>query len=150
MISPWQLSTWHVHGSLIEILKSKCKICQQKFISHPSALPDTHLHIFSISVNDTTSAKLFKLETGKSPLVLPFLTRIFYLSSKPSPKYISNSSTLLHCFSLGHHHPHLDNNGFPSGLLSTFLFPSTHSSILYMVVFFFTASMPTLLLTFLC
>lgn len=142
MISFWQLSTWHIHRSLIEISKSKCKICQQNFIPHQPAFPDTHLQVFSISVSDTTSTQLFKLETMKPLLVLPF----------PWPRHsihhwghLPNTSPVLPlCFialvwvTITSHLNMAVGSQMVS--LSAFFFPPTHSLVLYTIICFSPAS----------
>lgn len=57
------------------------------------------------------------------------LTQTFYSPLRPSPKYISSSSTLLHCFSLGHHHLSPEHgSGLPNGFLVCILLPANSFS----------------------
>ena len=170
IIFPWQLSTWYIHGSLTEISKSKGKKCQQTFFPHQPALPDTHLRFPQLGKSVFKCLLLFSCLLCIRPedmcnlinpvkiLITEFYSVIHtrnweatFSSSGQSLKYISNSSTLLHC--LGHNHHYLSpghNSRLQIVSLSISLSPPTHSLCQRHRSLFPPVSTPPSTLTFLC
>lgn len=141
------IHSWISHRNF----KVKCKNCQRKFIPHHLPFVTPTLKFSLISVSDTASTHLLKVEMRSHLWLFPFPDSDIQFTIKACLRCVSNSSTLFHYFSLSHHHLSSGYKRLLNGLVCILIPTNPSSHFLHDILFFsFLSSHPYLLLIFLC